>query len=235
VPYCVKLQTIGKGKKESKIEQIEPILEKCELFNNVEQAKRSSILERCGTIKTYEKGAFVFEETDAPSKLYILISGKVAIFKDTMSGKRILITGIEHSGEMFGEIYLFLGCESYGMYAQAQEDSVILRLTETVFESRTLQNNMMHIFAKKAYAMNRKIKILGGSDIREKVVRYLFEWQGADGEIHGDLRREEMADYMNVARPSLSRELGKMQEEGIIRMEGRRILIADREKFESFL
>ena len=44
-----------------------------------------------------------------------------------------------------------------------------------------------------------------------------------------------MADYMNVARPSVSRELGNMQEEGILRIKGKHIMILDRERFESYL
>ena len=71
--------------------------------------------------------------------------------------------------------------------------------------------------------------------IREKIVRYLFERKNTDGTIRGNLVREEMAEYMNVTRPSLSRELGSMQKEGILEIQGRDIRIADWEKFEMYL
>ncbi len=227
------------GRKGNTIEQVKKeelmhIVQNSVLFRNVDKKEAKSLLEH-GRVKSCKKGGFVFEETDTPSKFYILIRGKITIFKDTAAGKRILITDIESAGEMFGEVYLFLECENYGMYAQAQEDSAVLELTKEIFENRTLQYNMMCIFAWKAYAMNRKIKILGGSDIRGKIVRYLFELQGADGKIRGELRREVMADYMNVARPSLSRELGRMQSEGILYIEGRKIEVINQEKFESYL
>ena len=44
-----------------------------------------------------------------------------------------------------------------------------------------------------------------------------------------------MADYLNVARPSLSRELGKMQQEGIISLERRQIQIKDQKRLEEYL
>ena len=47
--------------------------------------------------------------------------------------------------------------------------------------------------------------------------------------------REEMADYLNVTRPSLSRELSNMVKDGIIRNEGRDIVIIDQDKLESYL
>ena len=49
------------------------------------------------------------------------------------------------------------------------------------------------------------------------------------------MSREAMADYMGVTRPSLSRELGKMQTEGLIRLEGRRIIVTDQEGLEMYL
>jgi len=83
--------------------------------------------------------------------------------------------------------------------------------------------------------MNQKVKVLGCASIREKIVRYLFERKNTDGTIRGNLVREEMAGYMNVTRPSLSRELGSMQKEGILEIQGRDIRIADWEKFEMYL
>ena len=44
-----------------------------------------------------------------------------------------------------------------------------------------------------------------------------------------------MADYMNVTRPSLSRELSNMQKEGILSLHGRNIIIENEEKLESYL
>ena len=44
-----------------------------------------------------------------------------------------------------------------------------------------------------------------------------------------------MADYLNVARPSLSRELGKMQQEGIISLKRRQIQIKDQKRLEEYL
>ena len=46
------------------------------------------------------------------------------------------------------------------------------------------------------------------------------------------MNREELADYLGTTRPSLSRELMKMQEEGLIRVEKKFIYIPDREKLE---
>ena len=83
--------------------------------------------------------------------------------------------------------------------------------------------------------MNRKLRILGSGSLRERIVRFLVECQDSEGQIHMNLSREEMADYLNITRPSLSRELGKMQEEGILELDRRQILVKDQEKMELYL
>lgn len=49
------------------------------------------------------------------------------------------------------------------------------------------------------------------------------------------MTKEELAEYMNVARPSLSREIGNMVEEGWIALQGKNILIRDLESLEDLL
>ena len=101
--------------------------------------------------------------------------------------------------------------------------------------SRKLRENLLEVFAGKAYNMNRKLRILGSGSLRERIVRFLVECQDSEGQIHMNLSREEMADYLNITRPSLSRELGKMQEEGILELDRRQILVKDQEKMELYL
>ena len=195
-------------------------------------------------IRHFPKGAFIFKELDRPGQVYVLLDGKVVIAKGTLSGKRILITRIEQSGEMFGEVYAFLGKACYPMYAEAAEDTSVLIVDNDIFfgedvcQPRAVQkmrNNLLTVFANKAYRMNQKLRVLGGGVIREKIACFLVEQQDKEGRINSSFSREEMADYLNVARPSLSRELGKMQKEGIISLERRQIQIKDQKRLEEYL
>ena len=79
----------------------------------------SLIEEKDTDIKRYEKGSFIFEEDDTPDKLYVLIEGYVEVSKMTFSGKKILITTIENPGDMFAEVYMFMGKGKYDMSAKA--------------------------------------------------------------------------------------------------------------------
>lgn len=225
------------------------------LFRDISNEELDMLLQsgHC-QVRKYPKGKFVFLEGDRPRSLYLLMKGRISISQTTMSGKRILITDIDHPGELFGEVYLFIEKEAYDMDARAEEDAVVLELSHQILGYREgmimnnrdvegnladlysrLQYNLMGIFAQKAYQMNRKVKVLGASSIREKIARYLLERRNEEGLIIGNLLREEMAEYMNVTRPSLSRELGKMQKEKILKIRGRDILVLNQEKLEEYL
>ena len=90
--------------------------------------------------------------------------------RDALSGRRSLMTQLEKGGELFGEVYLFLGSGRYDVHAEALESSAVLELPGRIlgaacFEdsglSGILQQNLLAIFARKAYALNRRVRVLG--------------------------------------------------------------------------
>lgn len=224
--------------------EVSEILYSIKLFAGLPGEQIQGLLDaRENRIKKYKKGEFIFLEGDVPEKLFILITGKVNIAEDTLSGHRILVTDITAPGEMFGEVYLFMKQENYDVHAQAVEDSVIFEMSgEILTGKRTLLlQNLLGIFAEKAYSLNGKVRVLGGNSLREKIVRFMYEnlrRRGMDYMEPGaevKIGREDMAEYLNVARPSLSRELGRMQREGILRIQGRALSVKDSSSFEEYL
>ena len=225
---------------EKRREEWVAILRQSRLCRNLEEKELLNLMEQEGTVRTYSRGERIFQETDRPDSVYMLLSGSVIIAKETFSGKRILLAQLEDPGALFGEVYAFMGKSSYDMYVETLTQTSVLIMSSRIFTdreenslSRKLREN--EVFAGKAYNMNQKLRILGSGSLRERIVRFLVECQDSEGKIHMNLSREEMADYLNITRPSLSRELGKMQEEGILELDRRQILVKDQEKMELYL
>ena len=93
---------------------------------------------------------------------------------------------------------------------------------------------MLSIFAQKTYYLNQRLNILSAGSLRKKIAR-LFLKNCWEGKVALSGNWEELADFLNAARPSLSRELMHMQEEGLIRMEKKTVYILNREKMEEIL
>lgn len=226
-------------------EQLIPVLQKCSLTDGMSEAEIRELLSLAQVrIKDYAKGDIVFHEGEVPHCIYILLAGEVHILKDTFSGRQIFLSEIAEAGDMFGEVYEVLE-QPYDMYVEAVKPTRVIEIAsrllsfdaggELTQSALLVQRNLMRIFARKAYFMADKLKVLASGSLREKIVRFLFQHLGGDGCIELAVSREFLAAYLAVTRPSLSRELSAMQREGILAVDGKAIKVVDMERFEAYL
>lgn len=73
------------------------------------------------------------------------------------------------------------------------------------------------ILLERALMLQTKVELLTIKSIRGKISAYLLRQYAKAGTslLELPLNRNELADYLNVSRPSLSREMCKMRDEGI--------------------
>ncbi len=87
---------------------------------------------------------------------------------------------------------------------------------------------------KKADKHNRQIEVLTSGNLRQRVAAYLLENCDPDYQVRMYMNREDLAVYLNTTRPSLSRMLLALQDEGILRLVGRKVIeITDYERLQS--
>lgn len=223
-------------------------LKNCPLFAEMTEEEVSHLLEWCrAEIIELKKEQYLFHQGDIPEKLPILLSGQVLIGNDTSSGKRRVVATIEEPGSIFGEIFLFLNQREYENYAQAAEDSRILLLPGWIFKAKPegrmeqkerelhdkVLSNLLTVFAQKAYYLNQTLQILTLGNLRQKIARLFLTHLEENGRVGLQMNREAMASYLNTARPHLSRELMKMQDEGLIEIRKKEIYVKDQEALEN--
>ena len=92
--------------------------------------------------------------------------------------------------------------------------------------------NLLREMGRSALFLNQKMRILAQNRLRNRIKLYLQMLPvKPGGELHLDMGRGELADYLCVDRSALSRELGRMQKEGILAFQGQQVRILD----QSFL
>lgn len=77
--------------------------------------------------------------------------------------------------------------------------------------------------------------MLSSGGLRERLIWFLFQRMKPDGTAPLPMSREQLADELAVARPSLSRELSRLQKEGVLRLEGKTVRVLDIARFEEYL
>ncbi len=191
-----------------------------------------------------EKGEMVFSEEDCPTALPVLISGSVTLGMDFCDGKRSIIAIFDKKGDVFGHEFILIGESKYGMYAQAQTKSQILMVPKDFLVGTCERNcgfhsilisNMLQLMAQKSLTLNERLEIMSCSTLRQKIAKMILFSIGDKSSMSVSISRQEMADFLNTARPSLSRELMRMQNDGLITVEGRKITVRNKSALEEIL
>lgn len=220
------------------------ILKNGPLFRGMDKEEILEFLKSSSSfVSTYEKNEIIFDMHEKPEYLFILLKGAITVNKDSMSGKRTVVTTIDDVGDIFAEVYLFLPKEEYDYYTMATVGKTeILKIPKAVFSSlgkecgsSKIVTNMLLILSQKAYNLTQKLQILSSGGLRQKLSKMFLEAMDEDNNVLLGLSREQMAEYLNVARPSLSRELANMDAEGLIKVKGRQVKVLQPEELEDML
>jgi len=190
----------------------------------------------------FRKGEMIFNQGDRPRYITMLVEGSIAVGNDSVNGKRSILGMFSTPGELFGEVFLFLNYEEYANYACASEPSKVLEIPKEYLsrlgdKPSPLQNkmlsNLLTIFAERTYYLNNRLQVLSCSTLKQKIARFILQNMNDRDRVTLKMSREEFADFLNAARPSLSRELMKMQEDGFIKVVRKDLIVKNLEGLKS--
>jgi len=210
----------------------------CELFKGMNNAELMNVL-TCLNPKvcSYKRNEPVAIEGDQLTGLGIVLAGDVVVTRENAVGSRIIIA-MNGPGEMFGEIAAFAGNFMWPATIIAREacevmflpgEKIVGSCENACVSHKLMIANILKIISLKALMLNRKIDYLMIKSMRGKVCAFLLEQFKKQGKqtFVMPLKRNELADFLNVSRPSLSREMGKLRYEGIIEFHRASIKIKD--------
>lgn len=190
-------------------------------------------------ICTYKKNSYISIGGEAFTGLGILLSGEAAVIKENVVGSRNVITVLK-TGNIFGEMIAFSDKHHWpaSVFAQTPCSVIFLapdKITGNCANACTghtqLIKNMLSILSEKALLLNRKVEYLTINNMRGKISTYLLEQCKSAGKtvFNLPLSRNDLADFLNVSRTALSREMGRMRDEGLIEFHRASIKIHDLE------
>jgi CRP/FNR family transcriptional regulator, dissimilatory nitrate respiration regulator len=211
-------------------------LKLCVLFNGIE-GKSLNVMLDClkPKIRRCRQREIIVTSGQNFQGIGIIAGGKVALTKETYSGNRIIM-GIFGAGEIFGEAVAFSDIKKWPATVIAQEDCILLFLpsekittvcANTCASHNTLIINLLQILSRKNILLSKKIELISARNIRGKISSYLMEIYNQQGRntLTLPMKRHELADYLNIPRPSLSREMALMRDAGFIDFKGSNITL----------
>lgn len=220
------------------------ILSRSLLFSGVSQNELICMLKCLGVIyKNYTKGEYILNAGDKIDSVGIIVSGSAEIIKEDVFGRRTIMAHLEET-DYFGEVMVCAGIKTSISSVMALTDVVVCNLQYNHILNRcskscefhtTLISNMLAILANKSIHLSKKIDYLLLKSMREKIIAYLLDCYKAEESLNLVIpfNRGELAEFLSVDRSALSRELGRMRDEGLISFKGSNITILDLDKMEN--
>ena len=176
--------------------------------------------------KRYEKGETLLTAGSVTERMGLVLEGNVTIESNDAWGNRTIISHVG-CGQVFAETYALLENEPMLVDVTASENCRILFLRSGRIQS--LQNSqnpwaLKYITNLLTISMHKNLILSGRSfhtapkTIRGRVMAYLnsASLQRHSREFDIPFDRQQLADYLNLERSALSKELGKMQREGLV-------------------
>lgn len=193
----------------------------CKLFEGISENDVKSLLsELSAKERHFTKGETVIRPYESFGFTGIVKSGILKATRTDIDGN-VTILSVLKSSDIFGQAISNSGNYTNVSVEASCESTVIFidirKLTSEKDYAIKFLHNLVKIMSEKIIEFNNRIDILSKKRTSEKIITYLNRFSVKNGEYFSVLLdRNDMADYLGVERSSLSRELSKMKEAGLI-------------------
>ena len=198
-------------------------IRKCELFDGFSEAEINKLFD-CVTarIVKYSRGQLIAKENDEIKEVCILLDGNLIAYDAKNSGKLELIKSIV-DGEYFGLDRVFASNKSLGYNVAAALDSTVLYINSDSLVAigdkgealyNKLINNVLKSLSNRIGDLENNNDYITIKGMRKKIAKLIYDKYLAQQSLTVDLgmNRNEMAKFLNVSRPSMSREMMRMRD-----------------------
>lgn len=200
------------------------ILAESQLFEGISAGKITLILPCLAAVRRkYEKGGTIIWEGESVNEIGILLSGKAISLKTDANGNQVIVTLLK-PGSYIGILLATSRERRSPVTVQVQEAAEAFFIPVRNFLSENypcrvqILENLLNGISEKALVLHDRNDCLIKPTIRDKVLTFLLEESrkcGADS-FKLELGRDDMAEYLDVNRSALSRELSWMKRDGLI-------------------
>lgn len=217
------------------------VLSGARLFRGLSESDIEALL-RClePRVASYPRNECVAIEGEPLTSVGIVLCGTLTIYKENAAGNQVVLN-VLRPGDTFGETAAFVSSPKWPATIRAESASGVLHLPpDRLIEQcqrlcpwhKALLKNLLGAVSERALLLNQKVTYLTIKSMRGKLSAYLLDLYKKTGsrDLVLPLNRNQMADFLNVSRPSMSREMCRMRDEGIIDFHLSNVRILDPER-----
>lgn len=191
--------------------------------------------------REFSKGESVFTEGSESTGFYIVLKGRVKVFKLSAEGKEQILH-IVGPKELLGAVSAFSG-GPYPAHADAMEKTQMLffprnEFLELIRKEPSIVTNMMANLSMRLQHFTRMIEDLSLKEVPGRLAAYLLylcEQSGCGETVEIDISKGQLASLLGTIPETLSRILRKMSEKGILEVSGRRVRLFKKKELKDIV
>lgn len=220
------------------------VLGKTALFADLTPIELRTLAAR--TVRSsFPKGKLLFSEGETCDGLHVIARGKVRIFKTSASGREQVLA-VNLPGDSIAEVPVFDG-GPYPASAVAIEDVEIAFISRRDFQAYCLEHpevalKVLVVAGARLRSLVGIIEDLSFTTIRQRLISFLLKLAQSEGketacgiEFQLPTNHQELANQLGTVRELISRNLTRLQAEGLLDVDGRRIVVKDIEGLSALL
>ena len=202
------------------------LLQSTPLFRGMSEGEIRRLVTCLGApVRRYGKGSFLWHEGDSVTQAGIVLRGMVDAVNYSDDG-RVHLVARQTAGSVFGEMLMAAGRPSPVSLQATEEAEVLFLPLENILGGCgencpchiALRRNLLQEASEKFWALQRRLTYLAEPSLRQRILLFLRDEGKKAG--HGlftiPYDRTELAAFLAVNRSALSRELSRLQKDGII-------------------
>lgn len=214
------------------------IMARAPLFNGLSEDQLAA-LRAIGSIQEVGKDRTIFSEGEPADGFYLLLSGKVKVFKTSMDGKEHILH-ILGAGEPFGEVPVFIGAKFPATALSLSPSRIMFfpkgRFIDLISANPMIALGMIGLLCLRLKEFTHQIENLALKDVSARLSSYLLvlqheqqAQQNQGASIRLKISKGQLAGVLGTAPETLSRVLARLSTAGYIRVQGPEITILNRE------
>jgi CRP/FNR family transcriptional regulator len=211
------------------------VLARTPIFADLTPAELGFLSERA-VRRHFSSGKLIFSEGDSCPGLYVIESGLVKIFKSSPSGREQVLA-MDGPGSSVAELPVF-DSGNYPASALATQDTILLFVSKQDFQALCLQHpkvalKVLRVVGRRLRGLVAIIEELSFATVRSRLATLLLRKARTGRRTPGGIEvalggsNHDLAAEIGTVRELVSRNLSRLQAAGIIRIDGRTVLIRD--------
>lgn len=214
--------------------RISDILERSEFFAGL-APEISAELAAIASLKKYRTGETIFEEGAPGTGFHLVAEGRVKIYKSSPDGREQILHLFDQ-GQLFGEVAIFFG-RGYPASAQALGPSRTVffprqGLLELIGRNPDMAFALLGLMAQRLARFTVLLESVTLKEAPARLAAFILSLAGETDQAELTITKTQLASLLGSTPETISRALGRLKNQALIKEEKPRIIILDRDRLK---